>query len=154
MITIFSVKKKKSNTQNRKMTTWKWLKWGMRWETSGVICGRASLKSTSQNRCLGSRRVQFTEERITTTDYLSRVIKAVLPNSIITHLKKASLQRGAGARRKKRKRSSGLHIPSVSVRWWICLMVSRISGIITQRIAQSSQELRADHLHTQQKVFM
>lgn len=77
----------KINTQNREMTTWKWLKWGTRWEARGVICGRVFLKSTSQNHRLGSRGAQFTEERITTPDYLSRVIKAVLPNSIITHLK-------------------------------------------------------------------
>lgn len=44
------------------------------------------LKSTSESYHLGSRRVQFTEERITMSDYLSRVIKAAPSNSIITHL--------------------------------------------------------------------
>lgn len=44
------------------------------------------LKSTSESYHPGSRRVQFTEERITMSDYLSRVIKAVPANSIITHL--------------------------------------------------------------------
>lgn len=52
--------------------------WGNLWESVS--------QSTSENRRLGSRRAHFTQERITMPDYLSRVIKAVLPNSIITHL--------------------------------------------------------------------
>lgn len=61
---------------------------------SGVICGWVCLKSTSGAHRLGSRMVQFTVERITTVDYLSRAIKSALPSSIITHLREEMSVRG------------------------------------------------------------
>lgn len=46
----------KSSAQNIKMATWKCVKWGIRWETRGVICRRVFLNSTSERHRLGSRK--------------------------------------------------------------------------------------------------
>lgn len=54
----------------------------------GVISGRVFVKSSSESHRLGSPRTQFTEERITTSDYNCRLMELASWNSIITHLLK------------------------------------------------------------------
>lgn len=71
--------------------------WGNLWE---------SVSLTSESRCLGSPMAQFTAERITAPDHLSRVIKVVLPNSIITNVEENRQEEMV----KKTKRSTSLRI--------------------------------------------
>lgn len=136
------------------MTTWKWLKQGRRWETSGVICGRVSLKALQRTIALAVERAHFTDERITTPDYPSRVIKAVLPNSIITHLE--------GKRQEEmEKEEEEAQLSSHPLCY--CELGDRFSGfqgLLHQVLLGRSLKLRADlvhkkqHLHTRENVFM
>lgn len=106
----------------------------MRRGTSGVICGRVFLKSTSESHRLGSRRAQFTEERITTPDYHGRVIKSALPNSVVIPIWKKTSVRGGMEEEEEKQQLAIITPPSATVRWWIRLMVFKISGIIAERV--------------------
>lgn len=93
---------------------------GNKW---GNLRARVPQKHFTERR-LGRQRAQFTEERITTADYLSKVIKAALPNSTIAHVRES--ERARGDKRRRRRRSSYLQLIITSVIWprWICTIGS------------------------------
>lgn len=71
-----------------------------------------------------SKGAHFTDERITAPDYPSRVIKAVLTNSIITHLEE-NRREEMEKEEEEEQQSSGFQGSVV-----------RISGIITPSVAR------------------
>lgn len=73
--------RERSYAQNRNLTTPKWLKWGLEMGNESAL-QRSAAPPVDGPAFFFSFFLQ--KERITAADYLSPVIKAVLPNSIIT----------------------------------------------------------------------